>query len=110
MTKREPTEEANDSIRAAHRAIEFGGRGYGNGGSQQFDKACIHVINLLEDAVVVYGRGSHGTATFLALTALEEIAKAELFVFRRGAPPQRGRDPLEVPLVDALEWDVEQSH
>jgi len=63
--------------------------------SSGFDRAGAHVVTLLGDAVVAFERGSLGTATFLALTALEETAKAELMLFRRapGEPPKRG-DPM----------------
>jgi AbiV family abortive infection protein len=63
--------------------------------SAGFDRAGEHVLTLLDDAVAAFERASFGTATFLALTALEETAKAELMLYRRepGEPPKRG-DPL----------------
>jgi AbiV family abortive infection protein len=69
--------------------------GWKSRGSEGFDRAGDHVLTLLEDALAAFGRGSFGTATFLALTALEETAKADMMVFRRklGEPPKRG-DPM----------------
>ncbi|MCB1753736.1 MAG: AbiV family abortive infection protein, partial [Gammaproteobacteria bacterium] len=62
-----------------------------------FDRACDHVIVLLRDAVSCFERGSYGTAVFLAITAIEEIAKAEVGLYRREKsikPTKRGKDKL----------------
>jgi AbiV family abortive infection protein len=62
-----------------------------------FDRACDHVVVLLLDAVSCFEHGSYGTAVFLALTAIEEIAKAEVGLYRRGKsikPTKRGSDKL----------------
>ena len=53
--------------------------------SAEFNAAAAHVLVLLEDACAAFRRRSFGTATFLAITALEETAKAELFGFRKSA-------------------------
>ncbi|GEM_PF-2140284 len=73
-------------------AFPMGWKSRGSGG---FNRAGDHILTLLEDAVAAFERPSFGTATFLALTALEEIAKAELMLFRRDPtdPPKRG-DPM----------------
>jgi AbiV family abortive infection protein len=67
-------------------------------GSDAFNRAAGHAVGLLHDAASAYARGSYGTATFLALTALEETAKAELLRFRKSNPTLveegKGRDPL----------------
>ena len=73
------------------------GIGYGNAGSEGFNMAGRHVLTLLQDAATAYGAGSFGTATFLAITALEETAKADMLSFRRDKGDQakpKGRDPL----------------
>jgi AbiV family abortive infection protein len=82
---------------AVQAAIDFGGPGYGEDPVLGFNTASQHVLVLLEDAVAAFGRGSYGTSVFLAITALEETAKAELLGFRiekpEGAQKKRG-DPL----------------
>lgn len=64
-------------------------------GADSFNRAGDHVLTLLGDAAAAFDRGSFGTATFLALTALEETAKAELMLYRHDptVPPKRG-DPM----------------
>jgi AbiV family abortive infection protein len=62
-----------------------------------FNRACDHVVVLLCDAVSCFERGSYGTAVFLAVTAIEEIAKAEVGLYRREQsikPATRGKDKL----------------
>lgn len=69
--------------------------GWKSRGSDGFNRAGDHVHSLLEDALIAFERASFGTATFLAITALEETAKAELMLFRRNPSevPKRG-DPM----------------
>lgn len=63
--------------------------------SEQFNLACEHITQLLRDASALLSTGSHATATFLAITALEETAKVHLGTFRRSATPlKRSKDPL----------------
>lgn len=64
-------------------------------GSDGFNMAGDHVLVLLEDAVSSFFRRSYGTSIFLALTAIEETAKAELMLFRRGSGAPKGRDPMK---------------
>lgn len=65
------------------------------GSSKQFDIACEHISQLLHDASALLDRNSYATATFLAITALEEIAKTHIGMFRRStAPLKRRKDPL----------------
>ena len=66
-------------------------------GSEGFDAAGAHVLQLLADAASAYERSSYGTAAFLAVTALEETAKAEIVLYRPRQDTQskpKGRDPL----------------
>lgn len=66
-------------------------------GSVGLDAATEHILQLLMDATNAFERESYGTAVFLALTALEETAKAELVGYRRPQPEgekPKGRDPL----------------
>jgi AbiV family abortive infection protein len=53
-----------------------------------------HVLTLLQDAYGAFERRSYGTATFLAITALEETAKAELILYRRAEGEPTRRDPM----------------
>lgn len=65
--------------------------------AQDFDRACDHIVVLLSDAVSCFVRGSFGTSVFLAITAIEEIAKAQVGLYRREItikPTQRGSDKL----------------
>ena len=62
---------------------------------EQFDLACSHIVRLLTDASNLLSAGSHATATFLAITALEETSKVHLGMFRKSAAPlKRSKDPL----------------
>ena len=63
--------------------------------TEEFDQACEHIVQLLQDASPLLAAGSHATATFLALTSLEEISKVHVGMFRRSPlPVKRSRDPL----------------
>ena len=63
--------------------------------SMQFDLACGHIVQLLIDASTLLAAGSHATATFLAVTALEETSKVHMGTYRRATSPvKRSRDPL----------------
>jgi len=82
---------------AVQAAIDFGGPGYGEDPVLGFNTASQHVLVLLEDAVAAFERGSYGTSVFLAITSLEETAKAELLGFRVQKPvdgQKKRRDPL----------------
>ncbi len=66
-------------------------------GSLDFNKACDHILVLIEDAFCCFNRSSYGTATFLSITAIEETAKAEIGIYRRtnqGDGLKRNKDPL----------------
>ncbi|HWQ95121.1 MAG TPA: AbiV family abortive infection protein [Gammaproteobacteria bacterium] len=63
--------------------------------SEQFNQACEHIVRLLKDASVLLQDGSHATASFLAISALEETAKIHLGIYRKSADPVPHRkDPL----------------
>lgn len=63
--------------------------------SEQFDIACNHIVQLLADASTLLDAGSHATATFLAITALEETSKVHMGMYRRSTTPlRRSKDPL----------------
>lgn len=63
--------------------------------SDQFNLACEHIASLLRDASTLLAEGSHATAAFLAITALEEAAKVHLGMYRRATEPApRRKDPL----------------
>jgi AbiV family abortive infection protein len=57
----------------------------------EFNAACEHVVLLLEEAECVYQRGGYSTAAFLAITAIEETAKAHLGAFTGGGPDPESR-------------------
>jgi AbiV family abortive infection protein len=88
---------ASDFFAVVKAAIDFGGPGYGEDGIAGFNTASQHVLVLLEDAVAAFERGSYGTSVFLAITALEETAKAEILMFRipkPEGPKKTWGDPL----------------
>jgi len=63
--------------------------------SQDLDLASEHVARLLRDATMLLEAGSHSSAAFMAITAIEEAAKVCIQVFRKSesAVPRR-KDPL----------------
>ncbi len=93
----EKDDEASAFFTAVQAAIDFGGPGYGNDPVLGFNTASQHVLVLLDDAVAAFEHGPYGTSLFLAITALEETAKAELLAFRMQKPegtPKTWGDPL----------------
>ena len=61
----------------------------------QFDRGCDHAFGILHDAYLLFKAGSFSTVVFLAITAIEEIAKLEIAVFRneqQTAQVKRRRD------------------
>lgn len=61
----------------------------------ELNQACEHIVSLLCDASVLLDRGSHATSAFLAITALEEIAKIHVGMFRHSnTEVKRSKDPL----------------
>lgn len=63
--------------------------------SSEFDAACVHIVALISDAALLLEKGSSPTAAFLAITALEEIAKVHVGMYRqRNAPVSRHKDPM----------------
>ncbi|MCY1278735.1 abortive infection protein, AbiV family [compost metagenome] len=62
-----------------------------------FNRACDHILVLLTDAYQCFERGSWGTSVFLSITAIEEVAKAEIGLYRREGKierTKRGQDKL----------------
>jgi len=51
--------------------------------TDDFNRACDHILVLLVDAFQCFDRGSWGTSVFLSITAIEEVAKAEVGLYRR---------------------------
>lgn len=65
--------------------------------SKDFNRACDHILVLLEDSFQCFERESWGTSVFLSITAIEEVAKAEVGLYRRDGQIQevkRGKDRL----------------
>ena len=75
-------------------ALDYGGALYVDP-VPDFNAACDHIVELLIDAAILFERGSNATSAFLAITSLEETAKAHLGLYRRDKPEKsKGRDPL----------------
>jgi AbiV family abortive infection protein len=51
-------------------------------GYADFDRQCDHIKQLMSDAALLHEHHSFGSAIFLAITAIEEIAKAEIGLYR----------------------------
>lgn len=65
--------------------------------SNDFNRACDHILLLIEDSYSCFNRESFGSSVFLAITAIEEIAKAETGIYRRSGNSdgtKRHKDPL----------------
>jgi AbiV family abortive infection protein len=90
-----PADTASDRFfEAVDRTVSFAGPRLAR---HSFSKVSRHAIRLLGDAVTAFRSGSFGTAVFLAVTSMEEVAKAEMSIYRRGPadPKLRTRtDPL----------------
>jgi AbiV family abortive infection protein len=83
-----------NGLKTVQEALAFGGALYER--PEDFDIAIDHIITLLVDATVLFECKSFGSATFLAITAMEETAKAHVGIFRRDklGPRLKGRDPF----------------
>jgi len=65
--------------------------------SQDFNRACDHILLLIEDSYSCFIRQSFGSSVFFSITAIEEIAKTEIGIYRRSNKPdevKRNKDPL----------------
>ncbi|HUZ46750.1 MAG TPA: AbiV family abortive infection protein [Terriglobia bacterium] len=63
----------------------------------EFNRGCDHVCSLLQDSYKLYSSGSFATSLFLSITAIEEIAKLEIALYReaeRTAPAARRHEDL----------------
>ena len=94
---RTPHQDGSAFFEAVHRAIDHGAPLAELSASETFNGAAQHVAVLLADAVDAFRRRSFGTSTFIAITALEEAAKAEVLGFRvrpRLGESKHVRDPM----------------
>lgn len=75
----------NDSVFSLIRKAteEFSDDLIGFKSSAEFDKALIHIENLILSAITLIEKNNHATAQFLIITAIEEMAKAEICIYRR---------------------------
>lgn len=83
-------------LAAVEAAIAYGGTLYGESISDDFNAAFDHIFALLADSVALFERQSFSTSAFVAITAIEETAKAHIAIYRKGPGQGRkkGRDPL----------------
>ncbi|MCI5145007.1 MAG: AbiV family abortive infection protein [Candidatus Electrothrix sp. AR3] len=85
-------------LETVEKAVENGSPLFGmDTGSDDFNRACDHILLLIEDAFSCHTRESFGSSVFLAITAIEEIAKAEVGIYRRSEQKdelKRHKDPL----------------
>ncbi len=63
---------------------------------QDFNRGCDHIHGLLRDSHTLFLANSPGSSAFLAITAIEEIAKLEVAMFRshRQTPPSKRKNDL----------------
>ncbi len=54
-----------------------------------FNKACEHIVLLLEESELIYQQGGYSTSVFIAITAIEETAKANFGLFTSGGDHER---------------------
>lgn len=80
-----------DAVKAA---IEYGGALYDEATSEDLNAAFDYIITLIADAVFLFSRKSFNTSAFLAITVIEETAKAHVAIYRKDKVPNKGRDPL----------------
>jgi AbiV family abortive infection protein len=57
----------------------------------EFDAACDHILEILEESEMIFSRGGFSTSVFLSITAIEETAKAHLGMFTGGGPDPEQR-------------------
>ncbi len=85
-------------LETVQKAVENGAPLFSEGsGSDDFNRACDHILLLLENSFSCFNRKSFGSSVFLAITAIEEIAKAEIGIYRRinkTDDVKRHKDPL----------------
>jgi AbiV family abortive infection protein len=83
-------------IAVVESAVTFGGAVFSEATAVDFNSAFDHVVALLDDAAVLFERSSFNTSAFLAITAIEETAKAHVGLFRKDGDvtTHKGRDPL----------------
>lgn len=71
-------------LESVEKAVEIGSPLFGQDTKiDNLNRACDHILQLIEDAYSCYTRESFGSSVFLAITAIEEIAKAEVGIFRK---------------------------
>lgn len=58
---------------------------------EEFNSACEHIVLLLEEAEVIFQHSGYSTTVFLAITAIEETAKAHFGAFTAGGPDPEKR-------------------
>lgn len=97
-----------------HRLIEkaIKGKKVFTTNQKDFDSAFKHIFNLLKDSASLYFNASYHTSLFLAITAIEETAKAHMGIFQYGHDGEeleRKEDPLfshrkkhQISLIDTV--------
>lgn len=48
-----------------------------------FNKGCIHIVQLLRDSYLLYINDSYSTSVFMSITAIEEIVKLHIGMYRK---------------------------
>jgi AbiV family abortive infection protein len=57
----------------------------------ELNAACEHIVCLLKESVTLFSSGSYSTSLFIAITAIEEVAKGHFGLFTAGGPDPESR-------------------
>jgi AbiV family abortive infection protein len=78
-------------------ALQYGGALYTTKSPKDFEAAFDHIVELLRASVLLYENKHFSISAFVSLTAIEEIGKAQVAIFRKDTdgPKPKGRDPLK---------------
>lgn len=66
--------------------------------TSEFNDCLDHIVQLINDSVVLYESGSYSTSVFLSISVIEEIGKTEIACYRfiiPGVKEKIRRDPLK---------------
>ncbi len=89
---KKPHQNGDTFFDAVGKAISYGVPIEGIESADILNTTADHVALLLQDAVQTFRSRSYGTLVFLAITAMEETAKAEVLAFRTRSRPEGSKD------------------
>ena len=48
-----------------------------------FNRGCLHIVNLIKDSYLLYSNDSFATSVFLSITIIEEVTKLHIGLYRK---------------------------